>query len=290
MKRGLLFALLATLFWGAQPLAIGVVIQKIPPATLSFYKIISAAVVLTIILFQQDNFPNYKSRGPRALLFLFLCALAMATSFVLYSTSYLYISAVNTQFYLQLSRILLALAGIFIFHETFKKIHWFGLILVCFGFWWFFQDQSGRSASTRGYGIGALLMILASVAWAKFAIFQKILLKSFSPLQILAFIYLVSTLLLLPFAVFNSLTTLTGAEWLALGFICLSNLGAYAFFSEALKFWDASRVGIVSCLTPVITLVLSLLTLKPEHLGLYGVAGGSLIIAGSILVSLPVQR
>jgi drug/metabolite transporter (DMT)-like permease len=290
-RRGLLLTLFSIALWGAQPIAIAVV-GSIPSSALAFYKIFSAAVVLVAFLLAKKQFPDFRLQSRKSLVFLIIASGSLALSSILFNASFRFISPSNIQIYFQLSRIFMALGGIFVFRESFLKIQWLGLFGVCVGLYLFFHDQIELSQNGELYNFGVLLVIGSALTWASYAIFQKVLLGYLSATQILVFIYLFSTLLLARFAALAPLVGLRAGEWLAVAFICLSNVLAFVCFSLSLKYWDSSRIAAISCLTPIVTVCfmflfanIGLKTGRPENLGLNALLGALTAIAGSILVA-----
>jgi drug/metabolite transporter (DMT)-like permease len=110
---------------------------------------------------------------------------------------------------------------------------------------------------------------------------------------VLAFIYAVAALVLMPFAHPRQLLALTGLQWLVLGYCALNTLGAYGAFAEALAHWEASRVSAVLATTPLLCIAVVDLahTLWPtqidaEQIGMLGWIGAAIAVSGSIAVSI----
>jgi drug/metabolite transporter (DMT)-like permease len=84
---------------------------------------------------------------------------------------------------------------------------------------------------------------------------------------------------------------------LATAYCALNTVGAYGAFAEALAHWEASRVGAVLALTPLLTLLLMELIgwqspglVDPEQIAALGWMGAMLVVAGSMAVSLLGRR
>jgi len=289
-KTGLALTILSMIFWGSQPLAIAM-IKSIPYSTLAFYKISSAAVLALAYLFCTRRLPRFELLKQTTLMGLAVAGASLAVSYVCFNSSFKYISPANVQIYFQFSRIFMALAGLFLFKEVFTKIQWFGLATVCFGLGLFFHAQLGQYADELNYPLGVGLVLASAGTWALYAIMQKLLLQRLSALQILAAVYVMATLCLTPYAEVTSLIELGRSEWMALAFVCLSNVLAFACFSQSLNHWESAKIGTISCLTPLVTIALMYIlagdwlhSVRPERLGVASVIGTSVSIFGSILV------
>jgi drug/metabolite transporter (DMT)-like permease len=137
----LAFTLASNLLWGAQPIAIAIVIKVLSPMTLSYYKLASAALMLGIYLVVRKKVPNFSLGGIRPLGLLITASAAQALSYFLFNSAFVYISPSNTQLYFQSSRVFLAISGIFIFKEFFNLRQWLSLSALVLGLVLFFSQS-----------------------------------------------------------------------------------------------------------------------------------------------------
>jgi drug/metabolite transporter (DMT)-like permease len=292
----LAFTLASNLLWGAQPIAIAIVIKVLSPMTLSYYKLASAALMLGIYLVVRKKVPNFSLGGMRPLGLLITASAALALSYFLFNSAFVYISPSNTQLYFQSSRVFLAVSGVFIFKEFFNLRQWFSLSALVLGLVLFFHNQFYSGVDPANYALGVIMVLSSAFLWTVYAVIQKSLFKYFSAPQILLFIYVLSSVLLVHYADWSPTANLRAYQWLALIFICVSNLLAFAFFAEALAHWEASKVSAISCLTPLITIILmSLISpffseMMPESLDWTALSGAVLVIFGSVFVIFPNPR
>jgi drug/metabolite transporter (DMT)-like permease len=142
-----------------------------------------------------------------------------------------------------------------------------------------------------------LLVVLAAVVWAAYALAQKQLLVKLGSMRILAFIYAAAALALWPFANPSTLASLDALQWALLAFCALNTVVAYGAFAEALAHWEASRVSAVLATTPLLCLAavaavhaLWPASLAPEPIAALGWLGAVLVVAGSACVSLLGRR
>jgi drug/metabolite transporter (DMT)-like permease len=138
-----------------------------------------------------------------------------------------------------------------------------------------------------------ILLLLAAIAWAVYALAQKQLLSVMSSPAVLLVVYTGSTLLLFPAASPRSVLNLSALPFWLLVFSALNTLIAYGAFSEALAHWEASRVNAVLSLTPIATLLMIRIgsTLWPkivasEQINTLSALGAILVVAGSMTVAL----
>ncbi|MGZ3684683.1 MAG: DMT family transporter [Bdellovibrionota bacterium] len=280
--------LLSMLFWGAQPLGIAV-LRGMPASALSFYKIFSAAISLALFLALTGQFPHFGKISRGTLLLLATAAASLGVSYVLYNASFRFVSPTNVQVYYQASRIFLALGGIFFFRESFTRLQWTGLATLCLGLALFFHNQLSLS---EHYALGVGMVIVSALTWAAYAMCQKYLLPRVAPLGVLLFVYIALSLALAPFARLAPLGALPFPQWLALTFVCITNVMAFGCFSLSLKHWDSSKIGALSCLTPLLTMALMAVLagtilpgVAPESLGIVAILGALLAISGTGVVA-----
>jgi drug/metabolite transporter (DMT)-like permease len=188
----------------------------------------------------------------------------------------------------------MTLGGIVVFRERYGRWQWLGMTAIVLGLVLFFADQLDASAIAGDrYINGSLLVLLAALSWAIYALAQKQLLQRLGSAVILCFIYFAASVTLLPFATPSSLLHLDGLPLLMVAYAALNTLGAYGAFAEALAHWEASRVSAILALTPLLAVVtveivhvLAPSVLDGESIGMLGWSGAGLVVAGSALAAL----
>ncbi|MEZ5365468.1 MAG: DMT family transporter [Bryobacterales bacterium] len=205
-----------------------------------------------------------------------------------------YISPTASQVLIQLAPLLVIGAGVFVFGEPFGGLQWIGTPVLAGGILLFFHTQLAELASgVSTSGTGILLISIAALCWAAFAVGQKRLLPRFGSFRLMWMVYAVGVVLMSPLAAPGHAVRLTGGQALLLSYSCLTTVLGYALFSEALKLWEASRVGAVVAVTPLFTWTFSEVAagLFPELVHAEAADGWSLVGAlcvagGSALAAL----
>jgi drug/metabolite transporter (DMT)-like permease len=195
---------------------------------------------------------------------------------------------------IQLAPAMAMVGALFFFRERFVMAQWFGLVVLALGMALFFHNRLGQILGEAGdYSLGMILIFLAAVAWAIYALAQKQLLSVMSSAAVLLVVYTGSTLLLFPAASPRLIVDLGTLRFWLLVFAGLNTLIAYGAFSEALAHWEASRVNAVLSLTPIATLLMIRIgsTLWPgvvasEPLNALSGVGATLVVAGSMTIAL----
>jgi drug/metabolite transporter (DMT)-like permease len=157
----------------------------------------------------------------------------------------------------------------------------------------FHDDLPDIGAAGSPFLHGLALLLGAAVTWGVYALAQKQLLRDLSSPSIMMVIYLVSSVLLLPFARPAEAAALDGVGLGLLGFLVINTLAAYGCFSEALEHLEASRVSVVLALTPLVTITAVTFGARalpslivPEQLDAASLGGAAMVVAGSILAAL----
>lgn len=292
-RLGLLLASVTALFWSTLPISLKLVLEQVDAWTITWIRFVSAAVALALWLALRHGLAAYRGHGRRIWWMMLVAAVMLTGNFVGYLFGIEYTTPANAQLLIQAAPLLLALGGVLVFRERFSAVQWSGLTLVAIGLLGFSLDQSRQTQGiAQNYALGALIVFGAALVWAIYALLQKQLLNHLGSQHLLLFIYAVASLLLLPMARPTTLLTLDALHGWALFYCCLNTIGAYGAFAEALAHWQASRVGVVLALTPMLAVaaIAAFSWLRPglvraEQIALLGWCGVALVVFGSVLVS-----
>lgn len=145
------------------------------------------------------------------------------------------------------------------------------------------------------FNTGDLLFVASAICWAVYSVRLKS--KELEPLQTLPLFALIAasgSLLLLPFALFETLwlQTLpnTIEAWISIaGIVIIASLLAFSAFQYGIKVLGPSLTGVFMYLLPVYGVGLAVLFLG-ESLALYHLWGVLLVLSGVILATWPVSR
>lgn len=291
-RYGLLLALITAGCWATLPVALKVSLEQVDAITLTWFRFLVAAVLMGVWLAWKGNpLGPYRALGNKHRWMLAFAGLMLLGNYVFYLFGVQKTTPANAQLLIQLAPLLMALGGILVFKERFHWGQWLGLGLIGSGLLLFFNEQ--RQGHGAGYVTGAMLVVIAAVVWAAYALVQKQLLVRLSSTAILWAIYVLSALLLWPFASPSVLLKVDGLHAALLVYCALNTLVAYGAFAEALAHWEASRVSAILAMTPVLCVasVMAVHAVWPtliesERIGLSGWIGAGLVVAGSAAASL----
>jgi drug/metabolite transporter (DMT)-like permease len=292
-RLGLAMAMATALSWATLPVALKITLEQLDPYTLTWFRFLVAALAMLAFVAARGGFASFAGLGGRRWGLLLLAALGLIGNYVFYLLGVQHTTPGNAQLLIQLAPLLMALGGIFIFGERYRFGQWLGLAVIAGGLLLFFKDQVGAAADGLAYAKGSLLIVVAAVVWAAYALLQKQLLVRLSSQAIQLFIYALAAVVLLPLAQPRTLLALDARHGWLLAFCAVNTLVAYGAFAEALAHWQASRVSAVLALTPLMSLATIALvhawwpwSIAPERVGWLGYVGAAAAVAGSCLCSL----
>tara|TARA_B100000809_G_scaffold112481_1_gene110998 strand:+ start:11588 stop:12496 length:909 start_codon:yes stop_codon:yes gene_type:complete len=282
------------MLWGFLPVAIKELLAGMDATTIIWYRFLVAGVVLFSWLAYKNKLPPLMRVDSRTRWFMFIAALCLCSNYFLFSYSLNFVNGETSEAVIQLTTLFLILGGVVIYKEPFVGIQKFGTLLIVTGLLLFFNDRLLaliRFDNEETFGV--VVVIVAAITWTAYALLQKKLLASFSSVQILFLIYVVSILVLLPFIKPGSLLQLTQLQLWLLVFCCINTLIAYGCFAEAMNLWDASKVSATLALAPLFTIgSLKLVVFFNPHyefsdrLGFLALGGALLLVIGSVLTAL----
>jgi len=290
---GAALASITVLSWGLLPLALAVVVERLDPLTLTWFRMLMATGVLGMILYVRGGLPDLHRLGGREWGLMAVAVLGLGGNYVLYVVGLSLTTPANAQVLTQLSPLLLAIGGIVIFRERLGVVQWSGLLLVVVGLALFFADQLAAFVDTADrYLLGSAVLALCSVVWAFYGLAQKQLLVQLPSQGLMLCIYVGCVIGLSPFARPVGLVGLNALEWGLLIFCALNTLVAYGAFAASLEHLEASRVGAIIALTPLATFALVAVAhrvwpgaLAPEHFSPLMLTGAGGVVVGSIMTS-----
>ena len=294
MNPGLGLTLTTVACWGVLPITLKVALQGMDPVTITWYRFAVAFVILSTILAVTGGLPTLRSFSRRIWLLLTFAFVGLTGNYVLYLIGLSYTSPSVAQTVIQLAPMFFLLGGLIVFKEKFSVLQWIGFAVLLLGLALFFNrhlpDLVTLSTNT---GLGVALLVSAAILWAGYGLAQKQLTAHLGPQQILWLVYLGAVVALLPASSPETVRALNALEFWMLIFCCVNTLIAYTTFAEALKHWEASRIGAVLAVVPLLTLTSMWLVerfvpglLVPEGLTALNIVGALLVVSGSAMCAL----
>ena len=198
----------------------------------------------------------------------------------------------SAQIIIQLAPLMLAVVGLVLFREKLTRLQGLGFVLALTGFFMFYKDQLGFlfSDGHKSFNLGVIMVIIGAISWVVYAALQKLLVKKYHAQSLNLIIYLVPTIMLIPFITISNLSSLSTGLWALMIFLGINTLVAYGALAEAFKYLEANKVGIIITLNPMITIATMLMLtylevswIAPEYISIQGVLGAVLVVSGAVL-------
>lgn len=293
-KLGLALASVTTILWGLLPVALKGLLDRMDAYTIVWYRLFVSAAFLFLFITRRHGMPSPLRLRTPVIYMLVICALSLCGNYIFYILGLDRVTPSASSIVIQLSSLFMLTGSLMIFKEKFSRIQWAGLFVLISGLILFFNnriDELVHGIST--YTSGVLLIVLAALSWAVYALTQKQLLRSFPSEKIMLFIYFTGVMFFLPFAHPLHLVRLDLAGLLLLLFCSFNTLFAYGCFAEALDHWESSRIVMITATTPLVTVAGMKICstffpgfVSPEHLNALSLFGALLVVSGSMMSSL----
>lgn len=291
---GFVLALVTAVLWGMLPIALKHLLFDLTANTITWVRFLVAALFVTLVLWKHDALPVVRGIGKKVAVLLCIAIAGLLSNYILFLMGLEILAAETGQIVIQLAPFLMMLGGVYLFRERLLLWQKIGATLLVCGLLLFFNERLVLLLTEFGQeSLGVLLVIIASVTWASYALAQKQLLLHFSSQQVMWFIYLAGALCFLPLTELAPLTSLSGLQWGLLAFCCLNTIIAYGAFAEALEHWEASKVSAVLAITPLFTILFANIVgwlfpdaAQAQPLNLWSIIGALMVVAGSAITAL----
>lgn len=292
LNTGHFFVIGTALLWAMLPLVLKFQLNTLAALDICFIRFAIAWLFLAVF---------YLIKAPPAFkIFKRPSKLLLAAASLLTFNYWSYVKGVeesspeNAQIFIQIGPLLFAFMGVFYFKEKLNKTQFIGLFVALSGLFLFYKRNillAGQNI--QQYNVGILIIIAAAVAWAFFAVFQKLLIsKGHSPQHLNFFIFGAACVLLLPFCRFNTWMDLSSTDYWILLYLGLNTLLAYGFLAEGIKRIPAAEASMIITLNPLLTLLLIAVAkywdllpwMEALDLGVSGWIGAILLVLGVMVV------
>lgn len=293
-RLGLGLSLITVILWGLVPIALAIVLKKLDTYTINWFRFATAFILLGCYLVQQGNLPKVSQLKSVSPYLLAIAILGLTGNYIFFVMGLKATSPSHAEILIQSAGVFLSLGGLVIFKERYTRYQWLGVGILVTGFIGFFYEQLKTMATQSDrYVSGSIMLIIAGISWAIYALIQKQLLTKLESTHIMWIIYGACGLIFWTMAKPQTLMQLDAIEWSALIFCGLNTVVAYGAFAESLQHWEASRVSAILALAPIFTIVSMEVTayvapslVPPEHITTLGLLGAILVVTGSISISL----
>ena len=136
---------------------------------------------------------------------------------------------------------------------------------------------------------GLLVGLASAITYGSVSLFGKKLTGNYSPWTILTYSFGFGAITLLPFQIGTPAVSLLPVAGSLAGFIFLTTIGGYLFYTMGLKWLQASIASITSTTEVAFAALMSYIFLG-ERLDLWQGLGAIMVVGGVILISLPRKK
>ncbi|MBC9129701.1 DMT family transporter [Frischella sp. Ac13] len=295
VKIGFILAMLTAILWGAVPIAMKYAMVSIDAYTVVWYRFLISAIGLTVWLAYKQQFPNFQIfKKPRRIIMLIIAGLGLMGNFVLFASGVKYLSPTTSQVVAQLGIVIFMIASAIVFKEHLKASQIVGMIILLIGLGLFFNKSIIELfTNISQYGKGVWLGVLAAIAWAIYALAQKVLLSKLRAEQLLWLLYIMCSIVIIPITTPSEIFNADAGQLLALIFCGINTIVSYGALVAAMERWQAAQVSAVTTLTPLFALIFSDLfaLLWPEkfamqYLNIWGYIGALAVICGAMFATI----
>lgn len=283
---GIIFSLIAVLFWASTYAATKIGLEQIPPLTMAFLRsIIAVAFLLIIVLIRKEGKMLYLI-FKNNLIFCFFTGLTgvfLLNLFQNYSMERTSSSLASVL--INVNPILILIFAIFFLQEKINKNKIIGIILGFLGMVFIvLVGQKITGIFTSRVFIGNLLAIGGAASWAVYSIINKKVSLKYSAFIITLTSFIIGAVLLFIASYsledFSMINNLSIKSWLAVFYLGIFGSGiAFLTWNLAIAKLDASKAAIFLYLIPVLTIIIGI-TFLHESLTIFNIIGAALILMG----------
>lgn len=254
----------AALVWSSAFIAGKFAVPYIPTFTLTFLRFLIAAIVLfpiMKILEMRDPENIYKLTVKDFPVFAFTGIIGMFGYHVLFFLALKYTSAINSSIIGATNPIITTLITILVLKHRPPKPQAVGILISFLGVALTISGMDLKILSGLQFNKGDIVMFAAVICWASYGVYSKVKGSHIPPVALTFYSFLVCTVTLVPFVIWEKPWTLGKVPAATVGAVIFmavfSSVMGYLFQQIAIKDIGAARTSIFINLVPVFSMILS---------------------------------
>lgn len=284
-KKIYLLMVCSAVFWAGAFVAGKFSVPYIPAFTLTFLRFFFAALILHVVVMRQkERYVPDKSTVP---IFLFTGIVGMFGYHVLFFTALKSTTAINSSIIAAANPIVTVLLAWMFLRQKLNAKQLAGILLSFIGVLLTITGADPQVVRHLSLNRGDLWMLAAVIAWAAYGVFSKSKGKDIPPLALTYYSFLVCTVILIPFVLYER-------PWTFLLQVPLAAYGAVLYMSifpsvigylvqqMAIKKIGPSKASIFVNLVPMFSILLAVLLLR-EQLEPIKLMTAGIIIIGVVI-------
>lgn len=278
----------ATILWAGAFIAGKIGIQEFSSFGLTFFRFVFATILIFIVLIikEKNNWKLDKSLWPLTIL---LGIIGMFGYHILFFTALKYTTAINSSIIGATNPLFTTILAAIFFKETLNLPRLGAMLLAFSGVILTVTDGKFYRLINLRFNFGDIIMLIAVICWAVYSILGKRASGRVEPLKLLAHVFLVCLILMVPFMIkekiWLQLDSVSWQGWTSVIYMGLfpSFIG-YLIQLTAIQRIGASRSAIYINLVPVFSMILSYFILH-EAIGWFNVLAVIMIVSGVYISS-----
>ncbi|WP_236784363.1 DMT family transporter [Alteribacter salitolerans] len=273
----------ATSTWGSAFVAGRFATETFDPVTVSFLRFFFAALILIpmMMILEKDR-PKPSKTDWLLLISLGLTGIAIYN--IAFFTAAKYAPIVKSSLFIASNPVLIILLSGLFLKETITKRNVTGLVLALTGA--VIIITNGQILATLRNGLEPidLVLLFAVICWALYSVLGKVALKKFSALTSTTYAVTIGTLMLMPFAVYEtSWSQVEAADWVVWSSILhmsiIVTVISFLMYYQGIKIIGAAKASLFINLMPVSAVILAVIFLD-EPLLLAHIIGAMFVFTG----------
>lgn len=289
MNKGISYAAVTAGLWGFLAIALKIALQTLPPTEVTWLRFTVAFISLSLYYLFVDR-PKFRIFAKPPLLAL-LAGAFLGLNYFGFVSGINYTTPAISQIFIQSGPLLFALAGFLIFREKAGWMQIVGLMMAFGGYAVFYNEQVIQLASdVRIYQKGVLWTLFGGSSWVVYAIFQKMAVRKFHPMQLNLVIFGLPAIVYSFFIDYSLFLHQSFGYWMLYLFLGFNTLVAYGCLSYALKYLAANKVSVIITSNPLITFVVMGLVgifdaqwIQHESWSFLTITGALIVLSGVII-------
>lgn len=279
-----LLLILATLLWGGNFVIGRAVSGDIPPITLAFLRWIVAFLVFFPIAYQRTK-KEWSALRQHWGVVIVLALTGVAAFNTLVYIGLHYTTSINASLMNSSTPIIIYILSFIFLKERLTKIQLLGTLLSLAGVLFIISGGSVQSLFSFSFNKGDLIVLVAVVCWSVYSLLIKKYAGKLPGYSTFLVTIVIGAIMLLPFAVYEQLTTSQAIVWNAstMGAIIyvgiIASIVAFLSWNTGVVSLGANKAGIYLNFIPLFATIFAVLFLN-EQLLLAQVIGGIAVIAG----------
>ncbi len=259
------------------------VTQEVNPVLLTFLRNIVSLIAMLIMFLVREKRVKVERKDFKQLLLLSFLAVPMNQFLYLYGIKFT-LASNGALLYGTTPAIILILSYLILKEEmTRKKI--IGVMIAFTGISIVMFERGIDFASDYFYG--NVMIFLAVIAWALFAIYGKQLVKKYGAFHITVLSMIGGAIMFMPVGIIdlsiNGIPTLTPGNWGSILYLSLgTSVVAYMLWFYALGKMDTTKVAVFANAQPIFTTILAVFFLNQPLTAAF-LIGGAITISGVVL-------